>query len=462
MKFIIPFCLITIGLGALLSSCEPEEQQVTFSPSAKLKFSQDTVIFDTVFTSLGSTTKRFVVYNDDLNAVNISSIKTIDPFSPYTLTVNGQSGNMFENFRLLGKDSMLILVEVLIDPMDEDLPFIVEDLVEFETNQNLQSINLIAWGQDANFLSDSILSCQTTWTAERPYVIYNSVLIDSLCELTVEAGTRIYSHVGSSIFVKGRIDVRGEADNRVIFKNDRLEEKYLNAPGQWEGIFFLTGSKDNQIKYTDIRNANYGIWLGTPDTDTIPDLSLDGVIIENMSRSGLLGFTSDLYAVNTLINNCAEFCVGNFAGGNYTYYHCTFANYSINFFRENPVFAVTDNLLLGDQSLLVDDVMLRMSNTIVWGDFDNEIILNNEGGANFDALIASNIIRTTEQGFDDNGNLLNSDPLFIDPLEYNYRLDSLSPAIDSGLISEITLDLDGNSRDQNPDIGSFEWSSENN
>jgi hypothetical protein len=454
--------LITIGLWIVLSSCEPREQQITINPSAKLKFSQDTVIFDTVFTSLGSTTKRFMVYNDDINAVNISSIKTIDPFSPYTLTVNGQSGNMFENFRLLGKDSMLILVEVLIDPMDEDLPFIVEDLIEFETNQNLQSINLVAWGQDANFLSDSILNCQTTWTAERPYVIYNSVLVDSLCQLTVEPGTRIYSHVGSSIFVKGRIDVRGEADNRVVFKNDRLEEKYLNAPGQWEGIFFLTGSKDNQIKYADIRNANYGIWLGTPDNDTIPDLSLDGVVIENMSRSGLLGFTSDLYAVNTLINNCAEFCVANLAGGNYTYNHCTFANYSVTFFRENPVLAITDNLLLGDQSLLVEDIKLRMTNTIVWGDFDNEMILNNEGGADFDVLITSSIIRTTDQDLDGNGNLLNSDPFFIDPIEYNYRLDSLSPAIDTGLMSEIMHDLDGKNRDQNPDIGSFEWSTGNN
>ena len=457
MKSFVIVCLISLGLGYLLISCEPEEQQFTFSPSAKLRFSQDTVIFDTVFTSIGSTTKRFLVYNDDPNALNITSIKTIDPSSPYTLTVNGLSGKVFENFRLLGKDSMLVLVEVLIDPMDEDLPFIVEDLVEFETNQNLQSINLVAWGQDANFLSDSILSCQTTWTAERPYVIYNSVLIDSLCLLTVEPGAKVYSHVGSSIFIKGRIDVKGEAGNRVIFTNDRLDERYLNAPGQWEGIFFLTGSKDNLIKYADIRNANNGIWLGTPDNDTIPDLSLEGVVIENMAGSGLLGFTSDLYAVNTLINNCADFCVGNFAGGNYTYNHCTFANYSFTFFRENPIIAVTDNLLLGDQSLLVDDIDLELVNSIIWGDFQNELIFNNDGGADFKILIASSILRTTDPGLDNNGNLLNVDPLFIDPVIYNFRLDSLSPAINSGLVSEILLDLDGNSRDGNPDIGSFEW-----
>jgi hypothetical protein len=458
---------VQLIFGAILTilafeACEPEEQIFTTDPEVKLRFSQDTVLFDTVFTSLGSTTRRLTVYNDSKNAVNIASIRTLDSESPFTLTVNGSRGNSFENQRLLGNDSMLVLVDVLIDPMDEDLPFVVEDMVEFETNENLQSLDLVAWGQDAHFLTDSILSCQTTWTADRPYVIYNSVLVDSLCTLVVEAGARIYSHAGSSIYIKGTIDVNGEADQRVLFSNDRFDERYRDAPGQWTGIFFLEGSHSNRIDYTDIRNANYGIWLGTPDNDTIPDLILDGVVIENMAGSGLLGFTSDLYAVNTVVDNCAEYCVGNFAGGNYIYENCTFANLSQTFFRETPLFAVSDNLVLADQSVLVEDISLQMSNTIVWGDFQDEIVLNNDGGAAFEALVAFNILKTTESAFDINNNILNQDPLFINPAEYNYRLDSLSPAIDLGFSSGLAIDLDGLARDDNPDIGAFEWRAGNN
>lgn len=457
MKNFLPICLLALLGSYVIESCTPEEQLFTENSALKLRFSQDTVLFDTIFTTIGSTTKRFQVYNDDRNALNISSIRTVNPSSPYKLTVNGVTGNQFEDLRLLGNDSMLILVEVLIDPLDEDLPFIIEDEVAFETNSNIQSLKLVAWGQDANFLSDSILNCNTIWTSNRPYVIFNSVLIDSLCQLTIEPGTRIYSHVGSYIYVKGTIDIRGSSDNRVLLTNDRLDANFRDAPGQWEGIFFLEGSKDNRIIYTDIRNANYGIWLGTPDTDTIPDLQLAQVRIENMARSGLVAFTSDLRAENLLINNCAEYCIGNFAGGSYSYNHCTFTNISSDFFRQNPVMAVTDNLLLTDQSLLAEDIYLELINSIVWGDFSDELLLNNEGGRRFSLLVASDIIKTSEGNLDTNGNLINQDPLFINPDGNDYTLDSLSPAIDAGLNTGILFDLDGILRDSLPDIGAFEW-----
>ncbi len=454
-------CLL-LAAATFILSCQPDEQIFTSDPAVKLRFSADTVLFDTVFTDTQTITKRFIVYSDDPRAVNISSVKIEGgDVSPFAITVNGLKDRSFENFRLLGGDSMLVLVDALIDQKDEDLPFIVEDAVLFETNGNRQQVQLVAWGQDAFFFNDSILVCSSVWSGSRPYVIFNSILVDSLCTLTIEPGTSIFSHKGSSIFVKGAINAQGTPGQRISFLNDRLDEKFENAPGQWGGIFFLEGSKDNRISYTDIRNSEYGIWLGTPDKDTIPDLVLESVKIENMSRTGLITFTSDLKAVNCLVNNCAEFAVGNFAGGNYRYINCTFANFSFLFFRENPVFAVTDNLALADGSVLTGDVKLNVLNSVIWGDFNDEIILNNDGGTDFQASIAYSILKTTILDFDINHNLLNADPLFINPFGFDYHIDSLSPAINAGIFSGIESDLDGVARDSLPDLGAYEWRQDN-
>ena len=234
-------------------SCQPEEQIQTFDPAAKLRFSAYTVLFDTVFTAVPTITKRLKVYNDNSGAISISKIAIKGgENSPFTIAVNGFENHEFQDVRLLRGDSMLILVEALIDPMDENLPFVVEDSLLFETNGNFQSVILAAWGQDAHYLQDSVLACNTTWTSDRPYVIYNSILVDSLCSLIINPGTRIFSHKGSSVFIKGKVLAIGNPEERISFLNDRLDEKFQNAPGQWDGIFFLEGSTGNQEGRTPV------------------------------------------------------------------------------------------------------------------------------------------------------------------------------------------------------------------
>jgi len=451
-------------------ACEPEQEQLTFDSSVALRLSTDTVLFDTLFTSQRSITKRFRVYNDNENAVNITSIE-IDggTQSAYKIFINGRKGASFENITLLGEDSLLVLVEATIDPMDENTPFIVEDQLRFLTNGNDQEIKLVAWGQDAVFLNGEILACNTTWTAERPYVIFNSVLVDSLCNLNVEAGAKIYSHKGSFLLVQGSIEVQGIADNKVLFSNDRFDEGFENAPGQWGGIIFLEGSGENSIIHADIRNAEFGIYLGTPDVDETPDLILGNVRIENIGGSelftgniinaqpgyGILAISSDLYAFNTIINNCEINTVGNFAGGNYRYEHCTFANFSFDFFRNNPSVVFANNLLLDDENALVSDLNVSVTNSIIWGSLNEEIILSASGEASFTVDLSNSILRS-QLDLVENNNILNSDPLFVNPVIYNYALDTLSPAIDMGLEIGITQDYKGNPRDDNPDIGAFE------
>ncbi|MEM6523502.1 MAG: right-handed parallel beta-helix repeat-containing protein [Bacteroidota bacterium] len=457
----------------VLASCSPEEEKITFEGDAFLRFSTDTVFFDTIFTQISTeirnVTKRFRVYNDNDNAVRINDISLADGTdSPYIIFVNGRPGNSFADTRILGGDSMLILVEVSIDPMDENLPFVVEDQVNFNTNGNEQDVKLVSWGQDANFLRDSILSCNSVFTSEKPYVIYNSVLVDTLCNLTVEPGARVFSHNGSFIFIRGSINVQGSAEEKVVFTNDRFDEAFQNAPGQWGGIIFLPGSKDNRIDHAEIRNAEVGLYLGTPDEDNEADLIVSNTRIENMGGNsilpiggdfvqpgfGIIAITSDLEATNVLINNCAVNVLGNYAGGNYKYEHCTFGNFSFDFFREDAAVVLSDNLVLPGNGLLVSELNVEMTNSIIWGNLRDELLISESGEVTNSLMLENNLIRT--QLSLPESNFLNEDPRFFDPRDYVYSLDTLSPAKDVGINLSITFDLEGTERDELPDLGAFE------
>jgi hypothetical protein len=458
-------------LYCLILSCTPEQEKFTFDQSAQLRFSADTILFDTLFTTLGSVTKRLKIYNDSENALNISQISlTNGSASSYSIYVNGLAGPNLENIRILGKDSILVLAEVTIDPQNVNLPFIVTDQINLTTNGNQQKIELVSWGQDANFLRDSVLACNTIWTADRPYVIYNSILIGEGCTLNVEKGTKIYSHNGSFIFIRGSIQAVGTAEERIIFSNDRFDEVFKDAPGQWGGLIFLEGSDKNIIDYTDIRNANVGIYLGTPDDNSEPDLILSNSKIENIGGNGIIptidslvqpgygiiAFTSDLYAYNVLINNCQVNAVANLVGGNYRYEHCTIGGYSDVFFRNEPSLVISDNLLLGNNALLIGDLNFQMTNSIIWGTLSEEFLFSNSEQTTWNVSFDRNIIRSNDPFFESTDNELSLDPKFFDPYDHHYELDTLSPAKDNGLDIGILTDINGVVRDSKPDLGAFE------
>ncbi len=449
--------IILLAVGITFFNCKPEEEIIDVDFNNGLEFSTDTIFFDTVFTGIGSATKRFKVFNPSNNALIINSIELgAGKSSSYRILVNGTEPNSSEDLLILGKDSVLILVEVFINPEDEDSPFLVNDSIIFNTNGISQNIKLIAWGQDANYIGDEVLQCNTNWTNNRPYVIYSSILVDTLCELTIDKGTRIYASKEAFLYVKGTLITEGTAEERIIFRNDRLDHQYENLAGQWGGLVFLEGSHGNNINFTTIRNAVFGVRLGSPDKDTIPDVILRNCIIENMSNSGILAFTSDLYAENTLINNCIELICGNIAGGNYIYKHCTFANYGFTISRKTPSLYITDYIDLDDNSSIEEAIFLQIQNSIIDGNMEDELLFDFRNGENNVLALNNNIFKTTISDLDTLGNILNEDPEFIEPVLYNYRLDTLSPAKDQGALIGVEFDLDGNQRDELPDLGAYE------
>ncbi len=337
--------IITIFLLAGYS-CK-KSNTVNPDSNLKLEFSADTVLFDTVFTSLGSATHELRIYNTHSDDLKISSIRLVGgDASPFRFNLDGESATEIYDKIIPANDSLFSFLRVTINPNDLNSPFVVEDELEFITNGNTQTIKLMAWGQNANYIvADKVVyigdepypyhivadSLQTTvWTKERPYVIYGYALINSYGTLRIEEGTRIYCHQNGGIlsWSDGQLIIDGTAEEPVIIQGDRLEPYYQNTPGQWQQILMMDGraGADHRISHAIIRNGTIGLNSQSVLKPTECALRIDNTIVENQSGYGLFSILYAVEAKNFVIANCG---FANFwaFGGDYRFVHGTIANY---------------------------------------------------------------------------------------------------------------------------------------
>ena len=144
---------ILILVFVLLFSACRKENVVSTDPSHRLTFSTDTVMFDTVFTTLGSSTHQLKVYNPYQEDLSISEIRLMGgDQSRFKLNFDGEPGTVFRNKVVPANDSLFAFLKVTIDPSDLTTPFIVEDSMMFVTNGNTQMVRLVAWGQNARYI----------------------------------------------------------------------------------------------------------------------------------------------------------------------------------------------------------------------------------------------------------------------------------------------------------------------
>ena len=120
-----------------------KKEKLLTDSNATLEFSDDTIAFDTVFTSIGSATEVFVVRNTYDQPVKIGSVYIASGSgSNYGLNVNGVPGKSFIDVEIGANDSIWIFVEVTVDPNSGTTPLIVEDAIMFNTNGHQQHVVL--------------------------------------------------------------------------------------------------------------------------------------------------------------------------------------------------------------------------------------------------------------------------------------------------------------------------------
>ena len=451
----------------LVLSCEKEV--VSDDPSVLLIFSADTVLFDTIFTSFGSATRHFKVYNQMKKSLEISRLSLSGgESSPFRMNVDGIPGSDFNNIVIRGGDSMYVFVEATIDPLEENSPMVVEDSVVFVTNGNVQDVKLVAWGQDVNIIKAEIFDTRTL-AAGKPYLVYEYMMVDTGHVLRLEPGVRLHFHRNSRIYVAGSLIAEGDYDNPVVFEGARTESVYRNIPGQWDGIWLLPGSSGNRFINARIRNAVNGILVDTIGSKEIPTLYLANSRIENMTYAGIIGRGAAIYSYNTIISNCGYFAVALTIGGNYTFYHCTFANYWNISSRRTPSILIENYYIDIYGNVQLRPVNALFGNCIIHGSQFNEIEFSFHDGAAFDVVFDHCLLEnsTTNQAPAIFSNCINvATPGFIEPQEGNYRLAEDSAAIDAGdpeIGSIHPFDHEGKSRPfgDGPDIGAFERHNEN-
>lgn len=442
--------------------------------SAKLEFSQDTLIFDTVFTTIGSTTEWLKVYNPHNRAIIISNIYLAGGNSSnFRMNVDGIPTPSEQDIEIKANDSIFIFVEVTVDPNGANNPLIIKDSIIFETNGNIQDVDLVAWGQDAYFYAYAIFQ-DYTLTNDKPHVFYGYGIVDTLYTLTIEEGTQVHFHKNSGLVVlnEASLIINGTKDDPVVLQGDRLEYSYSEIPGQWGhsylgGIWLSSTSKDNVINYAIIKNGNIGLQVDS-FFNANPTLTLTNTIITNMSGVALYALGSDVLAENCVFANCGQYVVALAIGGrSYQFKHCTFANYWGYATRQNPLLLLNNYYEDANKNIILRDLQnTYFGNCIIYGNLTEgeEIGLDEDPGAAFDYQFDYCLMRDEQDV--SGGKFTNitknvlSNPVFNDPAENDYHLIDQSAAIDKGsvgVMGALTIDLDGNNRGAAPDLGAYEY-----
>lgn len=487
---------LLLMMAILLVNCRKEN--LLTDSSAKLNFSVDTVLFDTVFTSIGSTTFLLKAYNPHDQTIEVSSIQLDQgSSSSYRINVDGVNGVSHTDVSIPPNDSIYIFVEVTIDPAALDLPFIVEDNLVFQTNGNQQKVNLTAWGQDAHFHGGldniTVLESNAEWSNDKPHVIYGIVAVDSSECLQINAGTQVYCHDGSGLYIyKGCLIVEGELNNEVVFQGDRLESYYQDLAGQWGieidfdyetqfgietatitrgGIWFYE-CLESRLDYAVIKNGIIGLQVDTSGVATSEyAVTINNSIIKNMSAVGLYGVGGSVYGENDLIVNCGQSCMSLALGGKYHFNQSTIANYWNESNRQAPTFALTNYYEDLNGNLQVRNVDAEFRNCILYGNNADltdysEFVIDLE---NDDDQVYSftNCFVDTESDVSDDGehyfNLSNnpSEPAFDDPFDADFDLPtSINSNLTASQIGGIGEDIEGWTRNSTTALGCYEANGE--
>ena len=487
-KYFLPL-IITILLFACKKDIMENDQ------SATLHFSNDTIIFDTAFHSIGTPTQTLTVYNRNSFTVFTNISLNLINGGSFRMNVDGVTGNNHGGIEIPGNDSIFIFLEVTANQNTTN-DFLLTSNIEFITGTNIQDVKLVSPGRNANFYlphdniflieNDSInykyfsIKGNVTWTNDLPHVVYGYIVIEPYATLKIEEGSQIYFHNNSGIFVgnpilisesgnppqyNGTLIIDGKLGNEVTMQGDRLDSWYENIPGQWNGIHFLQGSVNSSIDYANIINGTTAIRADSVANNN-PTVNISNTIIKNMSSIGILGQGAYITATNTVISKCGQYTLACNIGGTYNFTHCTFANY-LDYNRSTPSILLNNYYEGADGNIYVRKLEeANFINCIIDGNLSTEVSFQEKGldlfNYNFDhCLIKLDPNINTDNSHYENI-IINQSPKFTNETEGDFHLTEDSPAIDSGNIStEDNFDIEGNPRNTSPiskpDIGAYEF-----
>lgn len=321
-------------LLALLAGACTDYESFTTNPSARLEFSQDTVAFDTIISTVPSATRTLTVYNRNKDGVRIASVQLASGAeSHFRVNVDGQwlAGGQGEDFKVYRQDTIVVRIEVTVPRVGSNGVGTISDILRFRLeNGRVQEVVLTAAAIDAYMVHGMLITQDSTLMTDKPYLIYDSLYVAPGARLTLLPGTRLMFHDDAALHVHGSLDAEGTVEQPVVFRGDRLDHMfnylpYDNLPNRWQGIRIHEGSAGNRLVHCDIHGGSYGIICDSTSTDTTT-LTLESSVIHNVGGDGLRLDNCKARVANSQVSNTRGDCVYIF-GGDYEFVHCTIAQF---------------------------------------------------------------------------------------------------------------------------------------
>ena len=434
------------------------EYKVSDNSTFRLAFSSDTISFDTVFTEQGSATAQLMVYNRNKMALVVDRV-WLDDGSVFLVNVDGEPDlTRLTHLTINGGDSAFVFVRVRMDQLNDNSPVLVEDQLHFHlANGAIQDVVLEAYGQDATRIGYvGIGRTDTTdivFTADKPYIIYDTLVING--SLTLQAGSRLFMHSGACMFALGDVTADGSLTQPIVIRGDRLDRlfdsvPYLYAGGSWNGIYLISEQQKTYIfRYVDILSGNVGLYCSSTCTESLPQLTIDGCRIHNHTMYGLVLDHIDAKVTNTEISNCASYCV-YCSGGTHDFIHSTVASYFgftniriQSVAKEDAAAVFIDNL-----NKEIPQTTTSFYNSIITGYRTNQLVVATPFDQYYPGTFVGNYLKTDTltiphaekntywQKTDTNAVFVNDFYRYKEYVYYDFRLDSLSPAI--GIADSLT------------------------
>lgn len=336
MKRLFLFLIIITMLT--FSACDDSDSFSTDTGNM-LTFSTDTVMMDTLFSGVASSTYSFWVYNNSGDGIKVSSVRLQrGNQTGFRVNVDGEYldntlGSIVTDVKVRKGDSLRVFVELTAQTNDDVEPQLVEDNLVFSLESGVtQYVNLRAYSWDAILCDSIVISKDSTMAFSKPLVIYKGLVVDSGATLTINAPTALYFHDGAGVDVYGTLIVNGSAGTDVVFRGDRTDYMFDYLPydrvsGQWKGIRIHESSWDNYLSFADIHSGEYGITCDSCAYDSsATKITLDCVTIHNCKGAGFESFNAPIVIQNSQITNTLGDCVGIY-GGKALFVYCTFAQF---------------------------------------------------------------------------------------------------------------------------------------
>ena len=479
MKAVRSYCIVLFVLVAwLLAASSCTEDSINVDDNFALDFSVDTLRFDTIFTDMGSATMKLKVYNPSAQKAYIEQIRLMDA-SYFHINVNGVAADEVQDVYLNAKDSMLIFVQVSINPSDEATPFVVRDSILFLLNNKKQQVQLEAFGQNAERLHRLTVTQDTVLTASLPYLVSDTLRVLPGATLTLQPGTRLFFRKNAVLYVQGRLLAEGNAQQIIQLRGDRND--YMNTipplsydlcSGQWGGVVFATGSFGNRLVHADVRNTSFGIRVDSTSLDQMA-LYVESSMLRNSTGCVVEAIHAKMEVNNSLLCNAGNYVVA-LQGGDYTWKHCTLANYYQFAWggRTNPILLYANKRIDASKDATPMPFASKMYNSLIYGSYSSEIqyVCTETPASNYvfsHCLIRYRISDITNPPYLQC--IFNKEPKFVFqqweeelPHVYDFNLSSGSGAVgiaDSKVANEFPLDLAGHNRllDGSADAGCYEY-----